>query len=670
MTRQSFEEERPVSAAANPVDAEASAAIERLLGGMDLRDKLGQMLLGGFDGTKMTTEAMKLISAYRAGGIIYFSRNVSSPEQLAALTRELQEAASANGVPPLWVSIDQEGGMVARITEGVTLMPGQMAIAAAGSAEDAYRAAYVSGSELRRIGINLNYAPVLDVNNNPLNPVIGVRSFGESPEAAAEFGAAAVRGYQDAGVAATAKHFPGHGDTDVDSHLDLPTVPHDRARMDKVELVPFRRAFAEGVDAVMSAHIYFPALEKEKLPVTLSPAVLTGLLREELGFEGIITTDCMEMNAIAEHYGVAEASVLAVLAGADQILVSHRSDRQGAALAALEAAVHEGRIAEARIDDSVRRLLRMKWKRGILTRESAARLLGEAANAAGGAGAFALQTAAEEACTRAEHRQEREEEQLGEGFEPIEVESGGTGIGSAAGEPPDESELLRGSAEEAASGNAAEAAEPVEEGQVVGDSRQEPSADGLAGLRVPEALDTARRISEASVTLVRNERKILPLRPARTLAITCSANVTAFVDESIAGTRGLGRELAELGLDVIDRVVDAGQVAAHGEALLAEAAREDVEQIVVGTYNAQFNPAQAELVRRLQALGRPLAVVALRDPYDLLAFPDVPAYAAVYESRPLALRSAAAALLGRIPFRGRLPVSVGPDYPAGWGLRT
>ncbi|OWR27418.1 beta-N-acetylhexosaminidase [Saccharibacillus sp. O23] len=622
---------------------------------MDLQSKLGQMLLGGFDGTKMTTEAMKLIAAYRTGGIIYFSRNVSSPGQLADLTRELQEAAAANGVPPLWISIDQEGGMVARITEGVTLMPGQMAIAAAGSAQEAYRAAYVSGSELRRIGINLNYAPVLDVNNNPLNPVIGVRSFGESPEAAAEFGAAAVRGYQDAGVAATAKHFPGHGDTDVDSHLDLPTVPHDRARMDKVELVPFKRAFAEGVDAVMSAHIYFPALEKEKLPVTLSPAVLTGLLREELGFEGIITTDCMEMNAIAEHYGVAEASVLAVLAGADQILVSHRSDRQGAALAALEAAVHEGRISEARIDDSVRRLLRMKWKRGILTRGSAARLLGEAATETG---------------TRTDGEKAREEERQSGEFEPIEVKSGGTGIGSTAGELPSESEPLRWSAEqETASGDAADVS-GAGEGDLVDGSRQKAVAVGLAGLRAPEALDTARRISEASATLVRNERKIVPLRPARTLAITCSANVTAFVDESIASTRGLGRELAELGLDVVDRVVDAGQVAAHLEALLAEAEREDVKQIVVGTYNAQFNPAQAELVRRLQALGRPLAVVALRDPYDLLAFPDVPAYAAVYESRPLALRSAAAALLGRIPFRGRLPVSVGPDYPAGWGLRT
>ncbi|OWA35650.1 beta-N-acetylhexosaminidase [Saccharibacillus sp. O16] len=614
---------------------------------MSLRDKLGQMLLGGFDGTTMTTDAMKLIAAYRAGGIIYFSRNVSSPEQLADLTRELQDAAAANGLPPLWISIDQEGGMVARITEGVTLMPGQMAIAAAGSAEEAYRAAYVSGSELRRIGINLNYAPVLDVNNNPRNPVIGVRSFGESPEAVAEFGAAMVRGFQDAGVAATAKHFPGHGDTDVDSHLDLPTVPHDRARMEEIELVPFKRALAEGVDAVMSAHIYFPALEKEKLPVTLSPSVLTGLLREELGFDGIITTDCMEMNAIAEHYGVAEAAVLAVLAGADQVLVSHHANRQGAALNALEEAVQGGRITESRIDHSVRRLLRMKGKRGILTPAAAERLLGET-----------------------ERQAERQEAQR-ERPESIEVKSGGAAIGSLAGEVPSESELLRGS-EESAPGSAAdssEASQSVGESPAVG-MRQKASVDGLAGLREPEALETARRISEASVTLVRNERRILPLRPVRTLAITCSANVTAFVDESIASTRGLGRELAELGLEVIDRVVDAGDVAAHQEALLREAQRGDIAQIVVGTYNAQFNPAQAELVRQLRGLGLPLVVVALRDPYDLLEFPNVPAYVAIYESRPLALQSAALALLGRIPFRGRLPVSVGADYPAGWGLRT
>ncbi|MEJ8304907.1 beta-N-acetylhexosaminidase [Saccharibacillus sacchari] len=625
--------------------AEAGKWIELLLGSLDLRGKLGQMLLGGFDGRTMNAAAMQLIAAYRTGGIIYFSRNVSSPEQVAALTRELQEAAEANGVPPLWISIDQEGGMVARITEGVTLMPGQMAIAAAGSTEDAYRCAYISGRELRSLGINLNYAPVLDVNNNPANPVIGVRSFGESPEIAAAFGAATIGGLQDAGVGATAKHFPGHGDTDVDSHLDLPTVPHDRARMDRVELVPFKQAVKQGVDAVMSAHIYFPALEEAKLPVTLSPAVLTGLLREELGFDGIITTDCMEMNAIAEHYGVAEASVLAVLAGADQVLVSHRLDRQGAALNALENAVQSGRIAESRIDDSVRRLLRMKWKRGLLTPETARKLLGEAAEARGVKG----------------------------GAEKADAESGGkSGLAASEEMVPEDlygskAFVRRKQAEQAARREGQSDRAGAEAGEI---SPGKGGSDGLfAGLRAPESLETARRVSENSVTLVRNERAVLPLRAARTLVVTCSANVTAFVDESIAGTRGLGYELAELGLDVIDVIVGADGVEAEQERLLIEARRSDTEQIVVGTYNARFNPAQAVLVRRLTELGKPLAVVALRDPYDLLEFPDVPAYVAVYESRPLALRSAATALLGRIPFRGRLPVSLGERYPVGWGIR-
>lgn len=344
---------------------------------MSLSDKIGQMLMCGFEGTVVPDDGIReLIAKGGIGGVIYFARNVETPEQVAGMTAELQQAAAEGGKAPLWISIDQEGGMVARITEGVALMPGGMAIAAAGSVEDAYQAALISGRELSAMGINLNYAPVLDVNNNARNPVIGVRSFGESPEKVADYGAATIRGFQDAGVAATAKHFPGHGDTDVDSHLDLPTVRHDRARMDSVELVPFRRAIAEGVDAMMSAHIYFPALEQEKLPVTLSKAVLTGLLREELGFGGIIMTDCMEMNAIAEHYGTVEASVLAIAAGADIVLISHRADRQLAAIEAILHAVAEGRISEARIDDSVRRLLALKVKRGVI-----------AAGPVGGAGA-------------------------------------------------------------------------------------------------------------------------------------------------------------------------------------------------------------------------------------------------------------------------------------------
>lgn len=359
-------------------------------------------------------------------------------------------------------------------------MPGGMAIAAAGSVEDAYQAALISGRELSAMGINLNYAPVLDVNNNARNPVIGVRSFGESPEKVADYGAATIRGFQDAGVAATAKHFPGHGDTDVDSHLDLPTVRHDRARMDSVELVPFRRAIAEGVDAMMSAHIYFPALEQEKLPVTLSKAVLTGLLREELGFGGIIMTDCMEMNAIAEHYGTVEASVLAIEAGADIVLISHRADRQLAASEAILHAVAEGRISETRIDDSVRRLLALKVKRGVIAAGPAGRAgaadsdaadssaAGSRAASAGGAGAVSAEGTSTEG-------------------------AGGASAVSAEGTSAGGSKLLEIEDEHALN----PAAMDVEYGHVISSAA---AYAGLSLLEAPPHVEVARRISEASIT--------------------------------------------------------------------------------------------------------------------------------------------------------------------------
>ncbi|WP_074084198.1 beta-N-acetylhexosaminidase [Paenibacillus sp. P32E] len=586
--------------------ARLETGLDAAVAAMSLNDKIGQVLMCGFDGTAASDEVLKLVADNGIGGVIYFARNVESPEQVALLTADLQKAAAEGGKAPLWISMDQEGGMVARITGGIALMPGGMAIAAAGSLEDAYQAALISGRELAAMGINLNYAPVLDVNNNPQNPVIGVRSFGESPELAADYGAAMIRGYQEAGVAATAKHFPGHGDTDVDSHLDLPMIPHGRERMDQVELVPFRRAIAEGVDAMMSAHIYFPALEREKLPVTLSKTVLTGLLREELGYQGIIMTDCMEMNAIAEHYGTVEASVLAVEAGADMVLVSHRADRQLAAMEAIRSAVTVGRISEARIDESVRRLLALKVKRGVIA--AGAETVGEdgAMGAAGddpGAGVV------------------------------VGLEAGAVGGAMAA------------------AGNSDFSGE-------------------LADLGTAAHLEVARRISEASITLVRNNSSILPLKKTgRTLVITAAPVVATLVDESFSAAPGLGAMLARHGLDSIDRVVPAAEIGTYAAKLLEEARAEEVVQIVVGTYNAQFHAGQIELVELLLSLGKPLVIVALRNPYDLLAMPGVQAYAATYESRPLALESVAQALLGHIAFQGKLPVSLGGEYPAGWGMR-
>jgi len=573
--------------------------VGELLAGMDLRRKIGQMLLCGFEGTEPSADILRLIGERHLGGVIYFARNVASVRQVAKLSADLQTAAASGGNVPLWISIDQEGGMVARMTEGVALMPGNMAIAASGSPEAAREAALVTGRELKAMGISLNFAPVLDVNNNPANPVIGVRSYGESPEAVAAFGAQAIRGLQKAGVTATAKHFPGHGDTDVDSHLDLPTVLHDRGRMERVELVPFRRAIEAGVDAIMSSHIYFPALEREKLPATLSHSVLTGLLREELGFEGVIMTDCMEMNAIAGHYGTVNAAVMAVAAGADVVMVSHTFARQTGAIDAICEAVRDGRIAEERIDASVRRILACKLKRGVIP----------AGNG--------------------------DERRVG-------------GVSAAVGNGGTES---RGAVRDGAGST----------GGGVGDGGEHAVDIGGA-----ESRAVARRISEGSVTLVRDEQAVLPLKRERTLAVTVGAAVTSEVDESIGGAGSLGAALAAHGLDVLDRVVQPEASDDWLDRLIADALAGGISQIVFGTYNAQFSPAQQEAVRRLNGLGKALAVVALRNPYDLLTLPDDTAYAAVYESRPLALESAAKALLGLIPFRGRLPVSLGDRYPAGW----
>ncbi|PKQ88052.1 beta-N-acetylhexosaminidase [Paenibacillus sp. BGI2013] len=547
---------------------------------MTLREKIGQMLLCGFHGTEATGDVESFLRMYPIGGVIYFARNVESPEQVERLSSGLQQIAKSSGNVPLWISIDQEGGMVARITEGIALMPGPMAIAAAGSIDDAYQAAYISGLELKSMGINMNFAPVLDVNNNAANPVIGVRSFGESPQSVAEYGARTIAGIQDAGIAATAKHFPGHGDTDTDSHLDLPIITHDRERVERLELIPFRAAIAEGVDAMMSAHIYFPALEPERLPVTLSQTVLSGLLRQELGYQGMIVTDCMEMDAIAVNYGTVDAAVMAVEAGADLVLISHTAKLQAEAFDALLAAVRSGRISERRIDESVNRLLMYKAKRGLLESET------------GGAG---------------------DEEVYG--------------VVSNASLPK------------------ASNAPALSSGSERNSSLHQ---------------EVARRISENSITLVRDELNMLPLKPERTLVITVATSVTTIADEQLTQTFTLGSALSMYGLDVVDLTVTPEEVAIRSARLLQAAEADDIRQIVVGTYNAgsPSGDPQCRLIGWIQQLGKTLAVVALRSPYDLLALPDAQVYVAAYESRPLAMDSVAQALMGRIPFAGKLPVTL------------
>ncbi|BCL75988.1 beta-glucosidase [Jeongeupia sp. HS-3] len=329
---------------------------------MTLQQQIGQLLMAGFDGLTPTPAIESLIRECRIGGVILFRRNVDTPAQVAALCRRLQQINAEVSDVPLLIGIDQEGGMVMRIENGMTPLPSALAFQAAGSVDDCRELTRVGNAELAALGININFAPVLDVNNNRANPVIGVRAFGEDVDTVCRYGLAALDGIHAAGLAATAKHFPGHGDTDADSHLGVPRVGHDRMRLDAVELAPFRAAIAAGVDAVMSSHVAFPAVEPDPdLPSTRSHAVLTGLLRDELGFDGVVFTDCLEMDAIAKGPGgTVGGAVDAFKAGADVLLISHREDRQRGFLDAMAAAVAAGDIDIARIDTAVARILALK----------------------------------------------------------------------------------------------------------------------------------------------------------------------------------------------------------------------------------------------------------------------------------------------------------------------
>ncbi len=329
---------------------------------MTLEEHLGQLFVAGFWGTSPSQDIIDLIERDRVGSIILFSRNIRDAGQVLELTQSLQMIAKAAGHRyPLLIMTDQENGLVQRLGQGTTPFPGNMALAASGSEQLVYDVAHATGRELKALGINMNLAPVVDVNNNPANPVIGVRSFGEDPHLVARLGIAAVKGYQDAGVINTLKHFPGHGDTTTDSHLALPIIPCTMQRLEAVELVPFKSCIEAGAACVMIAHISLPELmEHDMIPATVSPAIVQGLLREHLGFDGVAISDCLEMQAITETVGVERAAVMALQAGIDLVLVSHLYTRQRSALDAIQLAVQNGELSQEIIDKAVERVLKLK----------------------------------------------------------------------------------------------------------------------------------------------------------------------------------------------------------------------------------------------------------------------------------------------------------------------
>jgi beta-N-acetylhexosaminidase len=322
---------------------------------------LGQLFVVGFDGHTVPEGARDLLAKEKVGGAILFSRNIESLEQVVALNHELFALGDEDA--PTLVSVDQEGGRVARLRGICTDLPPMRRVGEL-SVDDydlPYRVGAMMARELGALGFHMDYAPVLDVDTNPDNPVIGDRSFGRDPGRVANTGVQFIRGMQQAGIAASAKHFPGHGDTQSDSHFELPRLAHELDRLEQVELVPFKAAIEVGVASIMTAHVVFQALDDGE-PATLSPEVLTRLLRERMGYDGVVVSDDLEMKAVADRHEIEELVRLGLLAGVDQFLVCHDLDKQARAVETAHRLVDSGEVPRERAEEALARVARLKQR--------------------------------------------------------------------------------------------------------------------------------------------------------------------------------------------------------------------------------------------------------------------------------------------------------------------
>ena len=341
-----------------------------------LREKVGQMFLVGCQGESLSPNEQLIFAEYQFGGVILFKRNCAEPAQILALCQSLWE--SAIETPP-FIAIDQEGGNVHRLPQPFTHFPAAARIGEKGNIELARRLGRAVAEELKLVGINLNFAPVLDVNSNPANPIIGARAFGAEPKRVIEIGPAWTQGLRDGGIMPCAKHFPGHGGTDKDSHLALPTVRKTLDELKAVELPPFAHACRDRIEALMTAHVHYPALDPN-LPATLSEPIVTGLLRHQLGYDGVVFSDDLEMKAIADNYGVEQATALAVRAGVDVLLFCHELEKAIQACEFLCNEAEKDPVLRARVEDSFRRTTELKRRNvknftGVAENEIAARLV-------------------------------------------------------------------------------------------------------------------------------------------------------------------------------------------------------------------------------------------------------------------------------------------------------
>ena len=513
----------------------------------------------GFDGTTATKEIKELIRENKVGSIILFGRNIGTPYDVLRLTRELQTEAYNSGHPyPLLICTDQENGVVRRLGEGATLFPGEMLLGAAGQPELAHDIGVATGKELNALGINWNLSPVLDVNNNPLNPVIGVRSFGENPEHVSTLGRNLMKGMQEAGIMTTLKHFPGHGDTDIDSHLDLPTIRHSIERLDDIELKPFKDCIENGADTVMTAHVYFPAYEKEdRTPATISKDVITGLLRNKLQFSGVVTTDCLEMNAIKDTIGTPKGALEALKAGVDLIMISHSYPLQTAALDEILKAVESGELEETVLDDALNRVIQLKEK--YLS------------------------------------------------FESLNLD------------------------------------DPCMVPDVVG---------------CKEHKLLAEKVYRQGITVVKDQN-ILPLSnhpESRVLVLYPENSSTMQVEDKRYSAYSLGRAVQDIHPVADSYCFSTAKLNNEIEDITNRAKGYDV--IIIGTMSVKKGDLQIQLVQQIKNICSKTIVLALRNPYDIGFFSDIPCYLATYEFSLPALEMAAKVLYGMEEAGGKLPVTI------------
>ncbi|GER88224.1 beta-N-acetylhexosaminidase [Dictyobacter vulcani] len=537
--------------------------MQQLTDGMSLEEQIGQLFIVGFPGTTVTPELVELIQKYHVGGIILFARNLENPQQIQELTQSLQKVAREAGQRyPLLICIDQENGMVRRFGNSTTFFPGNMALGAIASPELTREIAQATGRELKALGINMNLAPVADVNNNPANPVIGIRSFGEDPQQVARHVAAMVAGYRDSGIITSLKHFPGHGDTAVDSHLALPSIPYDLERLESLELLPFREGIAAGADSIMVAHLYLPALMPagELIPATVSRTIIHDLLRQKIGYDGVITTDCLEMNAVADTIGVEQGAVMALQAGSDLAMISHRYDRQRGGLEKTYQAVENKTLSAQSIQEACERVLKLKAR--MLSWEQ-------------------LPTPEQLNVIGAEEQQKLRDQSYARSTTVVR----------------DQQHLL-----------------PL---------RLQPEQRILVAILQPAAYTQASDKAQAADTLVEQMRQ----RHAQVEALTITPEVATNMRQRI------------------------GEVVS------------DFAMIIVLTVNANLDRYQGDVVRHLLQTGKPVIGLAVYNPYDLLAIPELETYLVTYEYTPPALQAAARVLFGEVVAQGKLPVSLPGLYP-------